>query len=554
MCLLQWLFHWWKVKQVKVQTKATETNLAEVGVELTEVRRDHMQSLLENRLLKEFVSQRNVETSITLLLRRFLPNQRDGFCAILQFTENDHSIVRARGLSEKSVQNFQLDAKTCKRLRKKRVFRLEGEELFESPVLAALTDSDRGKLKQLYFVGVEIDNQLSYAFVTTSLYPRGGDFDRQVSLVRQLICNIAVHLDKTNELHLQKNELRVINERLKLRAIGDIYTHSPSAMMSAFLSNFQQMIRSDQVALYVAPEDAQEASIPVYLAGEKLQPGSRTRWEQHMRRVLRMASDHDSPLIQLDRQQLTKLGVGTLMSHVLVVKLRKDNHTIAFLCCTKRNNEEFEHAELRLAEWAGLYLAKSLQRWMDLIHIEKQAKQDAVTKLANRHEFDGRIIQEVQHAKDQRTCCSLVMIDLDHFKMVNDEHGHQAGDLVLKECANVIVELLKQIPRADRALPSRYGGEEFAVLLPGMNEEEATQIAEAVRRSVGSKPIEFNRQQIAVTLSAGVAAACGPSMMEAADLVAAADAALYISKESGRNRVTKATEITLPSKALPEVI
>ena len=127
-----------------------------------------------------------------------------------------------------------------------------------------------------------------------------------------------------------------------------------------------------------------------------------------------------------------------------------------------------------------------------------------------------------------------MMLDLDHFKLVNDRHGHGAGDDVLREVAR---RLLATIRETD--LPARYGGEEFAVLLPETDLETARAAAERVRLAVAEAPIGTRRGPLAVTLSAGVAV-LEDATRDLGALFDAADAALYAAKSAGRNRVAVA--------------
>lgn len=141
-------------------------------------------------------------------------------------------------------------------------------------------------------------------------------------------------------------------------------------------------------------------------------------------------------------------------------------------------------------------------------------------------------------AEQQRSRGALLMVDIDHFKRVNDHYGHLAGDHVLRH----IVGVLRQRLRASDVL-GRYGGEEFMVLLPGTDLHGAAQLAEQLRQAVQAAPCEWQGQRIAFTVSIGVAASADtpadPSRTSEA-LLQAADQALYRAKDDGRNRVALA--------------
>jgi diguanylate cyclase (GGDEF)-like protein len=157
------------------------------------------------------------------------------------------------------------------------------------------------------------------------------------------------------------------------------------------------------------------------------------------------------------------------------------------------------------------------------------ATTDGLTGIANRASFDQILVAELSRAARQRDDVSLLLVDIDHFKALNDRHGHQAGDHVLRLVATTLAAACREFDTA-----ARYGGEEFAVLLPATSTDDAVEVAERLRAAIESMPAGLQ-----VTVSAGVATfpfdGTGPD-----GLVAAADEALYAAKRGGRNRVTAA--------------
>ena len=162
------------------------------------------------------------------------------------------------------------------------------------------------------------------------------------------------------------------------------------------------------------------------------------------------------------------------------------------------------------------------------------SKRDALTGLANRHHLDIELGRLWAADGDPPTMVSVILMDIDHFKQLNDEYGHGAGDLCLKRMASILIAELGAASEG----AVRYGGEEFLVVLPEMQLVDAMRIAERIRRSVETAtiPNEGPGSFGMVTASFGVASA-SVGELTAAELIAVADTALYAAKRKGRNQV-----------------
>ncbi len=162
----------------------------------------------------------------------------------------------------------------------------------------------------------------------------------------------------------------------------------------------------------------------------------------------------------------------------------------------------------------------------------EQATTDALTGLPNRRQFLQRLEEELERVRrgTTREACAL-MLDLDHFKRINDGHGHAAGDSLLRHFANI---LSAELRAADTA--GRMGGEEFAVILPGTGEQAACGFSERVRARLAAQPLTFGEHKVLVTVSIGIAAIAVDDLSSDA-VLSRADAALYQAKNSGRNQV-----------------
>ncbi|MBW2732319.1 MAG: GGDEF domain-containing protein [Deltaproteobacteria bacterium] len=161
------------------------------------------------------------------------------------------------------------------------------------------------------------------------------------------------------------------------------------------------------------------------------------------------------------------------------------------------------------------------------------AQRDALTSLFNRRYFKQQLTSELSFTLRRSTPISLILFDLDHFKLVNDNHGHPIGDAVLVGFSH----LLSRAIRAED-LAARIGGEEFALICRDVPGPVALQVGERIRQLVESSTLTRKVPSLKVTLSAGVAALPDPRISTVEQLVEAADKALYESKNNGRNRVT----------------
>jgi len=163
----------------------------------------------------------------------------------------------------------------------------------------------------------------------------------------------------------------------------------------------------------------------------------------------------------------------------------------------------------------------------------ESALRDGLTKAFNKKYFTDRLESEFTFATRHGTPLGLVLFDIDHFKKVNDTHGHQAGDFVLSE----ISTLLSATLRAEDVF-ARYGGEEFAVICRGSDGAQTRVVGERLRRAVETHRFVYEGTHIPLTISVGVAVLPDSTVRDANDVVSHADQALYSSKRGGRNRVT----------------
>ena len=236
---------------------------------------------------------------------------------------------------------------------------------------------------------------------------------------------------------------------------------------------------------------------------------------------------------------LRRAGVASLVGRA--VRVRAGGPVPAVAVFSRTDGGEFAPHHAEVCRFAGRFLGDLLPRVSATAAVRRKATRDPLTGLANRGTFEDRLEELAVAARaggegrggDDLT---LLMCDLDHFKAVNDTHGHQVGDAVLVAAADAFRATLAECRKADRVLPARFGGEELCVLLAGFGRAGAARVAERLRAAVAGIGPESGGRLPDVTVSIG-----GASLPDDADtpgdLVAAADAALYAAKRGGRNRV-----------------
>jgi len=239
------------------------------------------------------------------------------------------------------------------------------------------------------------------------------------------------------------------------------------------------------------------------------------------------------------------LGCPPLRS-VALLPLVRHGRLIGSLNIGSQNPDRFvQGVRTDFMEHLAAVVAICLENAVNLERLQRLGLTDTLTGVSNRRYFDQRLGEELQRAARSGEPLSCLLVDVDHFKRVNDTHGHLTGDAVLRQVAALIRGQL----RASDVL-ARYGGEEFAALLPRSGPRQAREVAERVRQAVaGSRFPAPEGGHFPVTVSIGAATyepARGPAP-EGALLVGRADRALYEAKASGRNRVVSAGRLEEPA-------
>jgi diguanylate cyclase (GGDEF)-like protein len=534
--LLQYVHYVSGQKRVSHLAERFRLEVDGLSNEVLQLNRERNLHKLENQILREVLGHTECARAINHLLKRFITNPDDAFAIVLPLDPAGDMPPAYRGLSEESVRRLRCSSELLAELRANGAVLWESPTNNNCPLFSLLSHADRKKARHLFAIAIGDDQELLAVLIATSLLPIAAGRAEQVELTTRIMSSIAPNLRQTLELERQSAQLRCTQEMLELRAITDSKLDQPMKMIERFLVRLSQMIDADRIGLYLPPSEPGESPRPMMIAGVELQTGVATRWADHEQR-LAMTGHGQNQVATYDATQLGRLRIDTLIGSAATVPLDQSGQELGVLCITRRSAASFSKSHRQLLAWAGETLAHTLHRVRSFIAIERQAKQDGLTQLANRRTFDEQIEFEIEQLRTGGQLeCSLLLLDLDKFKSINDRFGHQAGDEVLRESARVMRDQVARVRASDRVLLARYGGEEMAILLPGVGINGALRIAENIRAAVEELTTTYNGMAIPVTLSVGVAT-CPLHAKSADRLIAAADAALYQAKSDGRNQV-----------------
>lgn len=262
------------------------------------------------------------------------------------------------------------------------------------------------------------------------------------------------------------------------------------------------------------PRVVEEHATPTVVASPVAAPSEPAQSFDHVEAVM-------SRLHQLTASVAADVGEHTSRVQAINDELSSGGDVVSVVERLMKVNEQMQ-SQLQAAEQRMQQQAQEIES-----HV-KDARTDALTKLANRRAFDDEIRRciDLFRTKGQPSC--VMMIDVDHFKKFNDTYGHQAGDEVLRSVGRVL-----RREASGKEVVCRYGGEEFAVIYPGMDITVTIPRAEKARAAIAREIVEFQGMDLKVTASGGVAQLTQAESGEA--LVKRADVALYVCKENGRN-------------------
>jgi len=237
---------------------------------------------------------------------------------------------------------------------------------------------------------------------------------------------------------------------------------------------------------------------------------------------------HKRPIIKKSQRAYSS---NYKTKNCLIVPLICQDRVVGVLNLSdKRTDEGFSNEDIGLIELLSQLVGASIGNIKLFERIQKQAMTDGLTGFANHKTFYEILEKELWRSKRHGGHISLIMIDIDNLKTINDTFGHRAGDKVIREVSKRIRECIRQIDT-----PARYGGDEFAVILPNTELADATVVAERMVNAVSRGPVSWKKEAVKLSISIGLGQYDAESNAE--DVTSRSDEALYMAKQAGKNTI-----------------
>jgi diguanylate cyclase (GGDEF)-like protein len=405
--------------------------------------------------------------------------------------------------------------------------------VYSEDVLGVLVTADTRKRRRFVASDQELlmifMNQIAAMLKTVILYQRQADIAAVMEEKNRILESQAdVILRKKAQLEVMNEVGQQINSSLDLPEVLSLLTRHAAESIGVnrsvvWLMN-EKKTGLDAVAAYGFPQGLL-SQVSLFLPDMRKTRFFQALFERH---AVEISEGQDTEFFQKKLQALTNI------QSLLVVPLLLKQHAVGLLSVDDtREKHEFLEDEVTLVSAVANQAILAIENARLHQQVKEQAITDVMTGLFNHRYFQLRFTEEFSNSKRYGNALSVIMMDIDHFKHYNDTYGHIAGDLALKEIAQ-----LTKVSMRENDILARYGGEEFVIILPMTNLEGAQVVAERIRSGVQECKFlgDFNLPQVSITVSLGVST-YSASHNKSEILLREADTALYQAKEGGRNRV-----------------
>ena len=548
-----------------------ERELIGLEAEVRRLSRERAVARVENQLLHEMAERRDPTAAAEVLLRHLVPVRSDEFAIVLDVTQSPAQVISTRGLTSLSQQGLRLSAGLAGQLQQQSglLFKARcdanGTLVQSLAVKADACDSSGDRLsppdrdsrspilpvhaedgtREVWCIELRNGTNVEAVLLTSCLFPAAASRDEQLGLLSRVGQSLASQIARDRELRQRDDELILSREMLNLRAIADSATEQPLKTLGRFAARLRESVGVEGVAVFLMSRRTDDVNTPVVFSREPISSPDLAVWQSHESKLARHAMTHHRE-VEFDSDQLRSIGIDTLIGSARIWPLLHKGRLLGTVVLTQRSHDAIEGRRARLLAWSVELLAVTLRRVFAAAAMRRLARYDGLTDLTNRRTFDTLLAGEVERVRlGLSRECSLLMLDLDRFKSINDTHGHPAGDEVLRVVAQLLREHVGRMREGEQSVLARYGGEELAVLLPGVGLAGALRLAEELRAAIEARVIPFHGKLLGVTISIG-AACCPDHSQSTASLVSAADDALYRAKSSGRNCVCQPIESVRP--------
>jgi len=537
-CLIYYIQHIVHLDQIRKVMGLLQDEVGVLELECRQLGRERSVTRVEIQLLQEMLGQPDFEKAVEVLLRRYVPNTKDGFAAVLHMSAGD-SRPMVRGLSEESLRILAVGDDVLRELRTGTALVVEGGRLINNSLVSTIPPADRKKLERIALAGVGAGDQMQAILLTSRLLPVCGATEQQLLLLSRMATSLRGTLRQFLQLNRKTVELESTEDLLKLRDELDLQKANPLNVMNTFLERILKLMDAERGVVFLRQGTENHTLAPAARIGNAFSAGVEPVWRRHEESIA-WAGFKFGQINVYDPEQLARFQVDSLIGSAITAPLSIDGRTPGILCLTRRSKQPYPPFRKAFLSKATDVFIAAMSREIQSQQVERQAREDSLTELANRREFDRQLERELEsvHIRPNHECC-LLLLDLDRFKKINDEYGHRAGDEVLRITARVLKDRVTRLRAGDRVLLARYGGEELALILPGFSMPGGLRVADEIREAIEQTKFHYEGRTLKATVSIGVAH-CPVHAFSANELLEAADQALYRAKTRGRNRVCAA--------------